>query len=136
MFELMKIVGVSAVLSAGLVTASEMQPQPGAEPVGGKIYMDRVPEGEPVRIERAAYTAAPRDEDRGAQTVREGKGAPLAKASAACSSQAWPHIAPECLAAAEGASARGSVRTITVEQRQGANTSVLVRLPATELARH
>ena len=35
MFELMKIVGVSAVLSASLVTASAMQGQPDREPVSG-----------------------------------------------------------------------------------------------------
>lgn len=135
MFELMKIVGVSAVLSAGLVTASEMQPQPGAEPTSGKIYGDRVPEGDPARIEWAAYTAGQGDEDQ-AQMRREGKGDAFAKGQQPeCASQAWPHIAPECLAGS-GNPARGSVRMITVEQRQGANTSVLVRVPAADLARH
>ena len=66
MFELIKIVGMSAVLSAGLVTASEMQPPTAAEPIAGKVYSDRVPEGEPMRVSRAAYTSGQRDEDGGA----------------------------------------------------------------------
>jgi hypothetical protein len=136
MFELMKIVGVSAVLSAGLVTASEMQPQPAAELTGGKIYTDRVPEGEPTRLWKAVYTTDHRAEEQGTATARAGKGDLLGKASqGACAAQAWPHIAPECLAGAEGGSPR-DVRMITVEQRQGANTSVLMRVPASGLVRH
>jgi hypothetical protein len=135
MFELLKIAGVSAVLSAGLVTASEVPPQPAVEAAAGKIYTDRVPEGEPARFSRAAYAAAP--ENRETQTPRDGKGDPLGKApQGGCASQAWPHIAPECLAGSESGPARGSIRTITVEQRQGANVSVLVRVPASELVRH
>jgi hypothetical protein len=137
MFELMKIVGLSAVLSAGLVTASEVQPQAGSEPVAGKIYTDRVPEGEPApaRFMRAAYAAAPQDEARGGQGALEGKGDRLGQGQAACASQAWPHIAPECLGGAAGP-ARGSVRVITVEQRLDANTSALVRLPVSDTVRH
>jgi hypothetical protein len=134
MFELMKIVGLSAVLSAGLMTASEVQPQPGAEAIGGKIYTDRVAEEEPApaRFTRAALVSEPRN---AAPTVaRDGKddsfGRPV---HSACASQAWPHIAPECV---DSSAARGSVRMITVEQRQGADTSVLVRVPASDLVRH
>ena len=135
MFELMKIVGVSAVLSAGLVTASEMQPQPAAEATGGKIYMDRVPEGEPARIWKAVYATERQDADQAVPTARDGKGDALGKVQkAGCASQAWPHIAPECLAGPDG-QARG-VRMITVEQRQGANTSMLVRVPTPDLARY
>jgi hypothetical protein len=136
MFELMKIVGVSAVLSAGLVTASEVVPQPAAEAMSGKIYTDRVPEGEPgpVRFTRAAYAPTPRDDDHGPNVVRGGKGDALGKpVQGACASQAWPHIASECL---ETGPARGSVRMITVEQRPGTDTSVLVRVPASNLVRH
>ncbi|MDQ4135083.1 MAG: hypothetical protein M3158_02750 [Pseudomonadota bacterium] len=132
MFELLKIAGVSAVLSAGFVTASEMQPQPAPEAAGAKIYNDRVPEGETTRFSHAVYTVAPQDGDAGLQTRREGKGDALGKAQG-CASQAWPHIAPECLG--EGRPARG-VRMITVEQRQGANISVLVRVPASDPTRH
>lgn len=132
MFELMKIVGLSAVLSAGFVTASEVQPQPGT--TGGKIYTDRVPQGEPSpRFSMAVYT--PGQDDRGAPVAREGKGDPLGKAPhSACTAQAWPYVAPECLGRSEGGPVRGNVRVITVEQRQGDSTSILVRVPAPELA--
>ena len=136
MFELIKIVGMSAVLSAGLVTASEMQPPTAAEPIPGKVYSDRVPEGEPMRVSRAAYTSGQRDEDGGVRALRDGKGDafghPLRDA---CAAQAWPHLAPECLGASDG-SVRRVVRTVTVEQREGANTSLLVRIPAIGPAQH
>jgi hypothetical protein len=138
MFEIMKIVGLSAVLSAGLVTASEVQPQPGSETIGGKIYSDRVPEGEPApaRFTRASYAVGSQGEAQG-QASAEGKGDLQGKATpSACASQAWPHIAPECLGGVEPGSARGRVRVITVEQRLGVNTSALVRIPASDLAVH
>ena len=133
MFELMKIVGVSAVLSAGVVTVSEMPGTPDRQPANGKVYYDRVPEGEaaPARVLQAAYVAGRLDDGEGAQTSKDGKGDLLRKTSQmGCASQAWPNIAPECLGAAEGTPQRSSVRMITVEQREGANTSVLVRIPA------
>ena len=69
------------------------------------------------------------------QTSTETKGDLLRKApQGACASQAWPNVAPECLEAASGTPVRSNVRMITVEQREGTNTSVLVRIPATEIA--
>lgn len=136
MFELIKIVGMSAVLSAGLVTASEMQPPTAAEPIAGKVYGDRVPEGEPMRVSRAAYTSGQGDEDGGGRTVRDGKGDAFGQPRPdACAAQAWPHLAPECLGASDG-SVRRVVRTVTVEQREGVNTSLLVRVQAVGPARH
>jgi hypothetical protein len=135
MFELMKIVGVSAVLSAGVVTASEMRGQPASEPVSGKIYTDRVPVGDaaPSRTLRIAY--ASRDEGQEPRMSAGTKSDLLRKATqGACESQAWPHITPECLESANGTPVRTSVRLITVEQREGANTSVLVRVPSPALA--
>ena len=134
MLELMKIVGVSAVLSAGFVSGSEMQGHPDREPVSGKIYTDRVPEGDavPARILPITYAAATLDE--GPQTSSEAKGDLRRAPQRACASQAWPNVAPECLGAADGTPLRSNVRMITVEQRDGMNTSVLVRIPAPELA--
>jgi hypothetical protein len=136
MFELMKIVGVSAVLSAGFVTASEMQAQPSPEPASGKIYNDRLPQGDaiPARPWRIGYAAGSQDESR-SSTSAGTKGDLLTKAPrGACASKAWPNVGPECLEAANGTPSRASVRMITVEQREGANTSVLVRVPSPELA--
>jgi hypothetical protein len=136
MFELMKIVGVSAVLSAGFVTASEMQPQPGRETAGAKIYSDRLPQADmPARVWRITYAPASGQDESRPQTSGGTKGDLLRKATqGACASQAWPNIAPECLESTSGTSVRSGVRMITVEQREGANTSVLVRVPSPELA--
>jgi hypothetical protein len=136
MFELMKIVGVSAVLSAGFVTASEMQPQPGRETAGGKIYTDRLPQGDmPARVWQITYSPASGPDESRSQTSGGTKGDLLRKAPhGACASQAWPNIAPQCLESVGGNPVRSGVRMITVEQREGANTSVLVRVPSPELA--
>jgi hypothetical protein len=137
MFELMKIVGVSAVLSAGFVTASEMQAQPEREPASAKIYTERLPQGDavPARALRITYAAGSQAESRESRMSTGLKGDLLQKAPhGACASQAWPNIAPECLQSASGVPVRSSVRMITVEQREGANTSVLVRVPSPELA--
>jgi hypothetical protein len=132
----MKIVGVSAVLSAGFVTASEMQVQPDQEPVSSKIYTDRLPQGDamPARPWRITYAAAGGQDESRPQTSEGTKGDLLRKApQGACASQAWPNIASECLESA-GTPVRRGVRMITVEQREGANTSVLVRVPSPEFA--
>jgi hypothetical protein len=136
MFELMKIVGLSAVLSAGVVTASEMGGRPDQGAASGKTYQDRIPAGEPTPAQalRITYAAASMDEGQGSRAFKDGKGDLVRTTSqGACASQAWPNIAPECLGTADRTSPR-SVRMITVEQREGANTSVLVRIPAAEIA--
>ena len=53
----------------------------------------------------------------------------LPTTGAGCLSQAWPHIPAECLSPVGEARAPRPVRTITIETREGANTSVLVRVP-------
>jgi hypothetical protein len=66
MFELMKIVGVSAVLSAGFVTGSEMPADPAAEAAGGKIYTDRL---DATAAEAGTIYLARNEGDAGPQTV-------------------------------------------------------------------
>jgi hypothetical protein len=137
MLELMKIVGVSAVLSAGFVTASEIQVQPASETVSGKLYTDRLPQGDalPAKPWRITYAAAGQDDSRASPMSTGIKGDLLRKTpQGVCASQSWPNIARECLEAANGAPARSGVRMITVEQREGASTSVLMRVPMPELA--
>ena len=116
MFGMIKIAGLSAVLSAGLVTGFAPEPA-----TGGKLYQDRVaqsfedaaPSVRPVAVRLAA-----------AETTGS-----IGKAAQDCTAQAWPNIVPECLSAASGTPARASVRTITIEKRETPNTSTLVRLP-------
>ena len=105
MIAIAKIAGLSAALSAGLVTAIDRVPAlPGDAPA--KPFQERIapePETAPVRLASAAPDA--------------------------CSLQAWPNIAPSCV---EGA--RRPVRQITLEAKRTETGSVLVRLPA-EMAR-
>lgn len=126
MLEAVKVIGLSAVLSAGLVTASAIPGMPVSGPVNAKIYSDRVADAAGPRL--VAYTVAS-----ARTTTTQTRGDSLSVADR-CADQAWPHIPHECLTAVGTATARKSVRTITIEQREGANTSVLVRLPAPQLA--
>ena len=115
MFGLVKIAGLSAVLSAGLVNAYTPAPTTGA-----KLYNDRIVQmaddaAPPVRT---AALALPDADTTGS----------IQKHSDRCAGQAWPNIAPDCLSAVAGTPARAGVRTIIIEKREG-NTSTLVRLP-------
>lgn len=50
-----------------------------------------------------------------------------------CIGAAWPNIDPSCLTTSDGAPAP-HVRTITIGYEAGGNTTVLMRVPAAELA--
>jgi hypothetical protein len=126
MLEAVKIAGLSAVLSAGLVTASAIPGMPVAGAVDGKIYTDRVADAAAPRL--VAY-AAP-----STATSVQSKGDSLRAGGDRCAAQAWPHVPQECLTAVGTVAARKSVRTITFEQRQSDKMSVLVRLPVQEVA--
>lgn len=113
MITILKLAGLSAVLSAGVVGAYEAPRAPAA--LSGKLYTDRVLPDAP----RAVLLA-----DAGGAAVRQ---AVATDAAPDCRGQAWPYVATDCV---EGASARKAVRTITIERRDGPSTSTLVRLPA------
>lgn len=104
-----KIAGMSAVLAAGFVVGSSggQSPLPSA-----KKYSDRVPQAVTL-VTDAAHPVRPQ--------------------TAPCAAQTWPYLASECLSGTDAARRR-AVRTITVEQREGTNTSVLVRLPVATVA--
>jgi hypothetical protein len=116
MFGMIKIAGLSAVLSAGLVTG--YAPEPTA---GGKLYHDR--------IAQSFEDAAPAVRPVALKLAAADTTGSIDKAVQHCTAQAWPNIAAECLTAASGTPARASVRTITIEKRETPNTSTLVRLP-------
>ena len=132
MFQLLKIVGVSAVLSAGFVVVSEMRVDAAA--TSGKVHTDRLPQGEAGPAQRSRLIHLAGQMDAPAHSAAGAKGHSMRAAPLACTAQAWPHVSRDCLAAADGTPARASVRTITLERREGVNTSVLVRMPAPELA--
>jgi hypothetical protein len=134
MIGLVKIVGLSAVLSAGFVGAYEAPGQ--ASTTGTKTYTDRLPqiEASASNLTVAYASAKQADTAPAAKADSATKGDSLRNGPQnACAGQTWPYISRDCVVA-EGAAARTPVRTITIEQRQGANTSVLVRVPATAVA--
>ena len=54
-------------------------------------------------------------------------------AAPACAGAVWPNIDAACLSTADGSPAR-HVRSITIGYQAGENTTVLVRVPAQEMA--
>lgn len=137
MFGLVKIAGLSAMLSAGLVTAFDPPGAPERAPVAGQKFLDRLPQdgGElaarRVAVEAAGWVSPPTRETGGGAQAGAGKGDFQRLAAAGCASQTWPNISHECLTSADGRPVRQAARVITVEERrEGERTSVLVRLPA------
>ena len=133
-----KMSALSAVLSFTLVTAYNQawssQPQPTLgtsdqtwssqlHPAHGGKFQDRL-------SDRDAGAGPAIDI---AQPLRSAKGDRLAVATE-CADQTWPHIAPACLFAGPGNAPRNRVRMITVESRDGTNTSVLTRIPQPAVA--
>lgn len=111
MIEAIKIAGMSAVLAAGFVVGSGAG-QPSVDTA--KKYTDRVPEAATQIVEASL-----------AGRIRAEK--------PSCGAQTWPYLSAECMSAAD-ATPRKAVRTVTVEQREGTNVSLLVRLPVAAVA--
>ena len=111
MITLLKIAGVSAILSAGVVTAYE--PATAAlAPASGKIFAERLGEAAPRPILLAQATSAALPVvDRSAK----GDAAPRHTAADACAGQAWPYVTPGCVAASNGAEIRKVSRTIAID---------------------
>lgn len=134
MFPAAKIVGLSAILSVAIVTAYELPQARETAPVEKK-HTDRLlpTQGEPT-VQIALYSV-PASTEAAASTGEVRKGDSLrVNAGDRCASQTWPNISSDCLVAANGTPARKAVRTITIEERTGPNTSTLIRRPAAEMA--
>jgi hypothetical protein len=132
MLGFVKMSALSAVLSFGVVTAYNQMPV-AAEPGQGKLYQDRVvPEAESELSTGSIGGMPPSNEavTGGRKADRLMPGAPDG-----CHQQAWPYVAPSCLSRSDGRASPSRVRMITVESRAGANTSVLTRMPQTDIAR-
>jgi hypothetical protein len=130
-----KIISLASALSAGIVTAYDLpQVRDSAAPMG-KTYYDRVLPSEPVEGSRAVTVAATMPETTGsvAGATQSGKSDQL-RTDPTCASQTWPNISRDCLVAENGTPVRKAARTITIEKREGANTSILVRVPTTGVA--
>ena len=134
----LKIAGLSAMLSAGIVTAFEIHAAPERTPVTGQKLQDRLPQDRSMTVRHAASETtgvamlARNTDDQ--PRAGFGKG-DLERLIVRCANQIWPNIAHECLTSTDGRPVRRATRTITVEERsKGESTSVLVRLPTTEMA--
>lgn len=126
-----KILGLSAVLSAGLVTALEFPRA--SETIAPKAFSDRLvqeADAPSTTLRLPAGTASFTVSRAADGSLRKGDAAPAPR----CEVQAWPNIERACLSAADGTPARQAVRTITVETREAPNTSTLTRLPRTAMA--
>ena len=141
MFGLVKIAGLSAVLSAGLVTAFDPPGAPERAPIAGQKLLDQLPQdGREVAAHRTA-TATTGSVTLAREAAAEGEAAVgrgnfQRSVAAGCAGQTWPNISHDCLTSTDGRPVRQAARMITVEERRDMErTSVLVRLSATEIAR-
>ena len=140
MFQSIKVIALIAAVTAGVVTAYEfpLASGPAAAVVAGSKFQDRIAPSEgavsaaSASLQQVTY-APPQSNSAGAAIGAPGRGDRLAVAKN-CAAQAWPNISPDCVVAADGNPARRTVRLITTEQRDAANTSVLVRLPSSDVA--
>jgi hypothetical protein len=133
-----KMIGLASALSAGVVTAYDL-PRQSPEPAG-KTFYDRVLPSDPIEGQRSVTVALTMPETTGSVTVTEASAAAQSdkgdqlRSNPTCAAQTWPNISRDCLVAENGTPVRTPTRTITIEKRDGANTSTLVRVPATGVA--
>ena len=131
MFSTLKIAVLSAVLS-GVVVSTFWTPQAHTEtPDGTKTFVDRLPPDAPenATVQLVTVTRSPATHTSG----RKGDRVIPGQASG-CAEAAWPYLPQECVTLASRTEPRSSVRFVTVENRVGENTSVLVRMPPTTVA--
>ena len=128
-----KMIGLASALSAGVVTAYDL-PRQSAEPAG-KTYYDRILPSDEIEAPKAVVALSVPETTGSVQTAAQpGKGDQLKSQAPACSVQTWPNISRDCLVAEDGTPIRKPARTITIEKRESANTSTLVRVPAAGVA--
>jgi hypothetical protein len=132
MFGTFKIISITAALAAGVVTAYDMPQVRAGSETAGKTYYDRILPSEPATATKVAYAVAMPEHTGSIKS--DVKADSLRTLDPNCASQAWPNISRECLVAETGTPVRKAARTITIEKREGANTSILVRVPSAEIA--
>ena len=133
MFATFKMIAITAAVSAAIVTAYDLPSVRANSETGTKTYYDRVLPSEPANGAKVilAVAAVPTQPS---SAAAGGLGDSLRASDPNCAAQAWPNVARECLIAEVGTPVRKAVRTITIEKREGANTSVLVPVPSAEIA--
>jgi hypothetical protein len=122
-----KIAAVSAVLSGVIVGIWD-----GDDRSSPKTIVDRVPE---TATEPGAANGLISGEVRRPFQSVGIKGDRITSVKTSdCSNAAWPYIPKDCLHLTGLAGPRAGVRVITVETREGENTSILMRMPQTTVA--
>ena len=114
------LVGIGAML-AGLTSA----------PFHGSARAVEAASATDIAADRIAVAFSALPEEDAAQTVVATKGDLLV--AAGCAGQKWPEIAPTCLLRADGSMAR-PVRSVLTSYQSGLATTVLVRMPAPQIA--
>jgi hypothetical protein len=133
MLGFLKMSLVSAVLSFGVVTAYNQSVSAGPSAPSPKAFTDRIAPDSAALVSLAAKASAAASDAR--TTVAGAKGDRLiAVLPLNCADQEWPYIAADCLTRDDGHPMPGRVRMITIELREGENTSVLQRSPQTTMA--
>ena len=123
-----KMSALSAFLSFTLVTAYNQAWSSQPDAAGGKLYQDRLTDESPAPTAARTTVATP------LQPVSAGRKGDRLPARGGCADQTWPYISAACLTPETGGAKPRTVRVVTVEERPGANTSVLVRIPQADIA--
>ena len=127
---ILKIAAVSAILAIGVASALEAAPKASLASPSPKLYQDRVAPDAPA--DRPARAAAIRLADAsgaglGPVLDRGAKGDLAGRVSDGCAAQTWPHVSGDCVRGTDGAPVRKAVRTISLEVREGGNSSVIAK---------
>ncbi|WP_046864964.1 hypothetical protein [Microvirga massiliensis] len=128
MFGLVKMSAVSAVLSVGIVTTFDPPALWAQDAPVVKPFQDRIAADEGVASSGAADERTSSADFIAVTPVRNTKSNRLTTSSDRCAAQTWPHLSSDCISGASGGLSR-QVRVITIERREGTNTSILTRVP-------
>ena len=130
MFITKSMVALSALLSAGLVTAFAVASP--AEPSAALQVAQRFPAATEMFAPMSVTSFA--GQKAGQQPAIDGRKNDRMPLAETCSREDWPYLSQQCLISADGAPVRKVQRVITIERRIGESTSELARLPVADLA--
>jgi hypothetical protein len=130
---MIKALAAGMLIIAGSITAPFVLPAFAAEPPAANAdavgLRDVATAADRIGRAFASLSEAEMDPAVAAAAAR----APRGDFAPACASAVWPNIEAGCLATADGRPA-SHVRTISIGYQVGDNTTVLVRIPAPEIA--
>jgi hypothetical protein len=128
------MLALSALMSAGLLTAVDMAAPRADEPTAAAQVAERFPLTSEMFAPVSLATLAMNQHNAQTSVQMDQKGDKLPVSMADCDGQGWPYIAQDCLVSSDGNPVRKVSRVITIERRTGDNSSELMRLPVTDMA--